>query len=544
MEKSAFLFIAGLSLLSACGGGGGGSNSAPVSATPPSNNTPSSGWTAGVFEDADTFANLCANPRSGTDPSTERLYTDRQGEALDEKNWLRSWSNDLYLWYDEITDRDPGEDYSSLIDSSFPTEPNAYFSVLKTEAVTPSGKPKDSYHFVIDSQEWFELSQGGVSVGYGIEFAILSASPPRDVRIAYSQQTSTAAQLGLTRGTKILAIDGEPVVDGDPSVLNAGLRPSQVGEEHTFEILPLNATESRVVTLSPESVSIDSLQNETVISTSSGNVGYMSFHDHIAPAEQALVNAINDFVTTGISDLIIDLRYNGGGYLDIASELGYMVAGTRTQGRTFELLTFNDKYPNVNPVTGRTLTPIPFHNRAQGFSVAENQPLPTVNLDRVFVITGGGTCSASEAFMNGLRGIGFEVIQIGTTTCGKPYGYYPTPNCGSTYFSVQFKGVNDSGFGDYPDGFTPTQGGDVGGVEVIGCAVQDDFNHRLGDPNEARLATALYYRDNGRCPEPISSLSRLSGGPNGALGTGIQGELTQSEAELIKTPLRKMRVMR
>ena len=100
MEKSAFLFIAGLSLLSACGGGGGGSNSAPVSATPPSNNTPSSGWTAGVFEDADTFANLCANPRSGTDPSTERLYTDRQGEALDEKNWLRSWSNDLYLWYD------------------------------------------------------------------------------------------------------------------------------------------------------------------------------------------------------------------------------------------------------------------------------------------------------------------------------------------------------------------------------------------------------------------------------------------------------------
>ena len=82
MEKSAFLFIASLTLLSACGGGGGGSNPAPT------NNTPPSGWTFGVFEDADTFANLCANPRNGTDPSTGRLYADRQGEALDEKNWL------------------------------------------------------------------------------------------------------------------------------------------------------------------------------------------------------------------------------------------------------------------------------------------------------------------------------------------------------------------------------------------------------------------------------------------------------------------------
>ena len=59
--------------------------------------------------------------------------------------------------------------------------------------------------------------------------------------------------------------------------------------------------------------------------------------------------------------------------------------------------------------------------------------------------------------MNGLRGVGVEVIQIGSTTCGKPYGFYPTDNCGTTYFTIQFKGVNDAGFGDYSDGFSPAQ---------------------------------------------------------------------------------------
>ncbi len=58
--------------------------------------------------------------------------------------------------------------------------------------------------------------------------------------------------------------------------------------------------------------------------------------------------------------------------------------------------------------------------------------------------------------MNGLRGVNVQVIQIGTTTCGKPYGFYPQDNCGTTYFSIEFRGVNAQGFGDYPDGFSPS----------------------------------------------------------------------------------------
>src|SRR5690606_29308167 len=121
----------------------------------------------------------------------------------------------------------------------------------------------------------------------------------------------------------------------------------------------------------------------------------------------------------------------------------YMIGNTTlTNGRTFERLVFNDKHPTNDPITGRPLEPMPFLSTALGLSAPEGMPLPTLNLDRVYVITGNNTCSASESIINGLRGVGVSVYQIGSTTCGKPYGFYPQDNCGTTYFSIQFEGRN------------------------------------------------------------------------------------------------------
>ena len=128
---------------------------------------------------------------------------------------------------------------------------------------------------------------------------------------------------------------------------------------------------------------------------------------------------------------------------------------TLTAGRTFERIVFNDKYPSRNPITNEVLTPTPFHTTSQGFSGAPGRALPTLNLDRVYVLTGPGTCSASESIINGLRGVNVQVYVIGSTTCGKPYGFYPADNCGTTYFSIQFRGENAANFGDYTDGFSP-----------------------------------------------------------------------------------------
>jgi hypothetical protein len=131
--------------------------------------------------------------------------------------------------------------------------------------------------------------------------------------------------------------------------------------------------------------------------------------------------------------------------------------------------------------------------------------LPVLDLPtrRVYVLTGPGTCSASESIMNGLRGVDVEVIQIGSTTCGKPYGFYPTDNCGTTYFTIQFRGINAKNFGDFTDGFSPenTDPAGIVGTVVPGCSVGDDFSSQLGDPLEARFAAAIQYRDSGSCPD-------------------------------------------
>ncbi len=114
--------------------------------------------------------------------------------------------------------------------------------------------------------------------------------------------------------------------------------------------------------------------------------------------------------------------------------------------------------------------------------------LPSLGLTRVTILTTPGTCSASEAVINALRGVDVQVNLIGGATCGKPYGFTPVPNCGTTYFSIEFKGVNAKGVGDYDNGFAPT------------CAVADDLTRELGDTSESLLATALSYRANGVCP--------------------------------------------
>jgi hypothetical protein len=102
--------------------------------------------------------------------------------------------------------------------------------------------------------------------------------------------------------------------------------------------------------------------------------------------------------------------------------------------------------------------------------------------------------------MNSLRGVNVEVIQFGSTTCGKPYGFYEAGNCGTSYFTIQFRGVNAANFGDYTDGFSPQNTAPAAGVAVPGCSVGDDFSSQLGNPAEARFAAALNYRDTGTCP--------------------------------------------
>ncbi len=494
--KTYILITLAVTVLSACGGDSGSGNRNSFSANNLNtnnnnviNNEPDEAdeWEEGIFFPASNFRNMCANPVTGSG--------DEQGTFVDENNFLRSHSNNTYLWYDEIVDRDP----------ALHSTPD-YFDLLKTDAVTPSGNFKDNFHFSLPTDELIAQSQSGISSGYGMEVALLSLTPPRQAVVAFTEPgtPATTGDANLSRGAEILTVDGVDVIFGsDADTLNAGLFPGN-GETHSFTVRDLDGT-IRSFTMTSAVITSTPVQNVTTFDTASGKVGYFLFNRHIATAEGGLINAINQLAAAGVDELVMDIRYNGGGFLDLASELSYMIAGAgRTSGQTFEEIKFNDKHQVFNPITGQLLEPVPFHSRSQGFdaTVATGTVLPSLNLGRVYVLTGEDTCSASESIINSLRGVDVEVVQIGSTTCGKPYGFIPANNCGTTYFTIQFQGVNAKGFGDYPDGFSPINTVSDAGVLLPGCSVGDDFTAPLGEPTEARLAAAITHMDTGTCPIP------------------------------------------
>ncbi len=493
--------------LCACGGGGdggGGSGGNSGGSGNPGGST--GGWTSGVFMPQASFAARCVTPRSGSSTASGQPWPDIQGTLLDENNWLRSWTNHLYLWYSEVTDRNPAN-YTTTA---------AYFDLLKTAALTPSGQPKDRFHFTYPTADWEALSQTGVEPGggYGLRWKIYPATmfEPARVLVSFLEPDGSlpAAQAGLTRGAEVQAVDGQALAsvfsDAQARIVNDGLFPTDIGQTHSFTVRERNGT---VRSFSMQSVQITTapVQSIGTYTDPMGKVGYMLFNDHLATAEDALIDAVNLLKSANITDLVVDIRYNGGGYLAIASQFAYMIAGAGpTGGRVFERTAFNSKHTATNPVTGNPLQPTPFYTTTVGLgSRPGGQSLPTLNLTRVFVLTGEGTCSASESIINGLRGVDVEVIQIGTTTCGKPYGFYPQDNCGTTYFSIQLKGVNAKDFGEYTDGFSPSNTQGVAGVRVPGCSVADDFSRDLGHPLEARLAAALSYRFTRSCPQPSAA---------------------------------------
>lgn len=459
-----------LVLLSACGGGGGGGSSTVV--------PPNSGGTP------PPVAQKC----SANNPfRVDAVAPTTVGTLADEKSWVQNYVNGAYLWYNEMPSVNASlAAYSNEADV-FGSLQN-YFNALLTPARTTSGKLKDEFSFIYSTKQWRELSQSGTSLSFGIEWYLASSTPPRGIRVAYVEPNSPAAQQGLQRGDTLVSFDGvsaDTNVQSELDTLNQIFSPSN-GNGRSF-VFDRNGSQVTAFFGATEVIKQPVLVSNT-LDINGQKVGYMVFNDHIASAEQPLIDSFTQFSNAGVSDLILDLRYNGGGYLFLASEVAYMIAGpTRTNGKYFEKLQYNDKR-----VADNNQSPTPFYNTSciinSQFQCTGNQSLPNLNLGRVFVLTSKSTCSASEAIINGLEGIDVQVIRIGATTCGKPYGFTAKDNCGISYFPIEFKGINFKGFGDYADGFSAQ------------CAAADDFSKALGDTSEGMLAAALYRRANGSCP--------------------------------------------
>ncbi|WP_206074691.1 S41 family peptidase [Pseudoalteromonas rubra] len=477
--------------------GGNSGNDSVGGSTEPS-------WQAGVFPPATNFINFCATPRTGQDPyNNNQPYPDKAGTMMHEKMWLRSFSNETYLWYDEIADNNPS-DFSTVA---------SYFEQLKTTQRNPDNSLKDEFHFSTTYESYQKERQSGVATSYGIHWsAIKTASPDRNFTIAYVEPNSPAAASGLRRGDRLVSIDGEDFIDGDNVTLfNEALFPSDP-KAYTFVFRPVQG-EDKSASMTAVDFEQTPVQNTKVISHGGKTFGYVQFNQFIPTAQAPLIAAFDTFKNRNVDELVLDMRYNGGGLVHSAAQLGYMVAGESSLSRNFGVTTYNDKRQSDN----RTYTFEPRRIDWTRNEFMNDTTLPSLNLSKVYVLTTDDTASASEMVINGLRGIDIEVIQIGTTTRGKPYGFVPAPNCGMVYYTIQSKSANEKGFGDYANGFTPTPASQISGeagldAKVPGCQVSDDLSHALGDENEQLLASALHHSITGACL--ISEASGVSAKPD------------------------------
>ena len=241
----------------------------------------------------------------------------------------------------------------------------------------------------------------------------------------------------------------------------------------------------------------------TVTTTTGGRkVGYLRLANAAQGSQDEVIAAFQQLQPQGINDLVLDLRDNTGGFVYTALTTASMITGAASNGRVFERLVFNDKRGEASLLfSGQVQFP---DGASPRFPVGT--ALPQLGLPRVFLLTNPNTCSASESIINSLRGINVEVIRIGDTTCGKPYGFTEKQNCGYSFFAIEFQGFNAAGFGDYQGGFQPI------------CRVADNTTVAnpvtpRGSATDSVFSAALFYADNNGCPPGTATGAQMSSTP-------------------------------
>ena len=359
---------------------------------------------------------------------------------------------DIYLWYQHLPDADPAR-----FDS-----PEAYLEAVRYQVLD------SSYSYIADRAATEALFQSSQYAGFG--FA--SAWTPL-LRVSQVFPDSPASEAGLARGDVILEINGRSILEllqtGDIGTVYGAPEAGVPGE-----LLIARGSERRRVSMVKRPVVIPTVSNTTVFDVGGRRVGYVFFRNFVEPSFEALAQAFATLQAGGVDEVVLDLRYNGGGLVDVAQYLASLLGGPRTAGQVFAEYFHNDKNAS--------------RNRVLRF---ETQP-GALRLNRLVVITTQGSASASELVINALRPF-MPVVIVGDRTYGKPVGQYAISFCDKILAPVSFQLRNANGEGDF-----------FGGLPAD-CAAADDVDHPIGDPLEGSLREALTVIRTGACSAPAAA---------------------------------------
>ena len=321
--------LATLLLLAACGGGGS-SSSTPVPVVP------------APLEASATFAQQCTP--TNTDAPADR----RTGSLSIEKQWVRSYLDESYLWYDQVpvvnADLPAYSDASDVVGSL-----KRYLDALKPTTLTASGKKLDKFSTLVRTSE-INARLAGSPAGSGIRWAIGGSADAVEVRVSYVEPGSPADVKGVRRGDTLVRIGfrgRELLVAKFPEQVGdfiAALDSPNDGETLEYGFSRAEAAAFQVSITNGMFTASPVLSHSVVTADDGARIGNLVFTQHILSSQAALVAAVNDLKAQQISDLVLDLRYNGGGLAAIASQLAYMIAGpARTQGKAFAQKSYNRK---------------------------------------------------------------------------------------------------------------------------------------------------------------------------------------------------------
>ena len=369
----------------------------------------------------------------------------------DLRDSVYAYSQDIYLWSDNLPT-------ASIFKPLSYSTADSVMKKVRTYSPFVNGKYQDRWSFVIEKSVWDNVVSGN-STNTGAEYGFVADSDLR-VKLVYSQ--SSAGTQGVKRGWKVLKFNGVDATYANINQLNTELRKAS----QTVIFQKPDGTQ-QTTTLTSVAYKSDYVMNSKVFTINGNNVGYFAFDSFLGANSgkttmDELDKTFADFKTKNVTELVLDLRYNGGGYGSVASYLGSLIAPASAVGKVFVSSVHNKRYSQ--------------YNRTDNFKDLAN----SLKLSRVSIIVNKGTASASEELINGLKPI-MTVKLIGNTTHGKPVGYYAIPTMNSYVFPVAVKNVNSVEFSDFFEGF------------AVDKVQSDDITHDLGDPQEACLKSALDY---------------------------------------------------
>jgi carboxyl-terminal processing protease len=315
----------------------------------------------------------------------------------------------------------------------------------------------------------------------------------KQLRILFVQPNSPAQAAGMKRGDAITAVDGETIASlFSKGLLTDAFGPLDVGVRRTVTVQ--RGTQTLDLALTKASFTLQSASDGKSIALNNGTkTGYLYYNNFTTPSLAQWKSTLATIKAQGATKLVVDLRFNGGGLVNIATSIGGTLAPNTNSGKLFLQTVFNDKSAasNVNYT-------IPFDTLAGTFT------------DIVF-LTSPLTCSASEALIVGLQPYlaSTKLTLIGSTTCGKPYGFTPPVYKSKIYNISSLRIINSVGFSDYVNGLVPA------------CSATDSNQLELGDEKESLLASALSYLNNGVCPAVASGFGATEKGYS-ALNTSVK----------------------